>query len=162
MLGAGFLPFRSRPYGHAKHLKPETMIDKSANRRSSLLTCEVLDRSRVLDTLVNNLEGMAYRCRNDASWTMIFVSQGSLGLCGYCAAALVDDAEVSWEQITHPDDRARVRRSIDGAIAALGRFTVHYRIRTAAGFIKWVIERGVAVPDEQGEIVVEGFIEDIT
>jgi len=138
------------------------MIDKSANRRSSLLTCEVLDRSRVLDTLVNNLEGMAYRCRNDASWTMIFVSQGSLGLCGYSAAALVDDAEVSWEQITHPDDRARVRRSIDGAIAALGRFTVHYRIRTAAGFIKWVIERGVAVPDEQGEIVVEGFIEDIT
>lgn len=162
MLGDGFLPFRSRPYGHAKHLKPETMIDKSANRRSSLLTCEVLDRSRVLDTLVNNLEGMAYRCRNDASWTMIFVSQGSLGLCGYSAAALVDDAEVSWEQITHPDDRARVRRSIDGAIAALGRFTVHYRIRTAAGFIKWVIERGVAVPDEQGEIVVEGFIEDIT
>ncbi len=162
MLGAGFLPFRSRPYGHAKHLKPEKMIDKSANRRSSLLTCEVLDRSRVLDTLVNNLEGMAYRCRNDASWTMIFVSQGSLGLCGYSAAALVDDAEVSWEQITHPDDRARVRRSIDGAIAALGRFTVHYRIRTAAGFIKWVIERGVAVPDEQGEIVVEGFIEDIT
>nr|WP_265660394.1 PAS domain-containing protein [Stutzerimonas stutzeri] len=138
------------------------MIDKSANRRSSLLTCEVLDRSRVLDTLVNNLEGMAYRCRNDALWTMIFVSQGSLGLCGYSAAALVDDAEVSWEQITHPDDRARVRRSIDGAIAALGRFTVHYRIRTAAGFIKWVIERGVAVPDEQGEIVVEGFIEDIT
>jgi len=162
LLGGGFLPFRSRPYGHAKHLKPETMIDKSANRRSSLLTCEVLDRSRVLDTLVNNLEGMAYRCRNDASWTMIFVSQGSLGLCGYSAAALVDDAEVSWEQITHPDDRARVRRSIDGAIAALGRFTVHYRIRTAAGFIKWVIERGVAVPDEQGEIVVEGFIEDIT
>jgi len=162
LLGAGFLPFRSRPYGHAKHLKPEKMIDKSANRRSSLLTCEVLDRSRVLDTLVNNLEGMAYRCRNDASWTMIFVSQGSLGLCGYSAAALVDDAEVSWEQITHPDDRARVRRSIDGAIAALGRFTVHYRIRTAAGFIKWVIERGVAVPDEQGEIVVEGFIEDIT
>lgn len=30
------------------------------------------------------------------------------------------------------------------------------------GNLKWVIERGVAVPDEQGEIVVEGFIEDIT
>ncbi len=44
----------------------------------------------------------------------------------------------------------------------MGRFTVHYRIRTAAGNLKWVIERGVAVPDEQGEIVVEGFIEDIT
>src|SRR5690606_28981740 len=28
--------------------------------------------------------------------------------------------------------------------------------------IKWVIERGVAVHDEQGELVIEGFIEDCT
>ena len=137
-------------------------IPTRTNRRSSLLTSEVLDRPRVLDTLVNNLEGMAYRCRNDASWTMIFVSQGSLGLCGYTAADLVDDTHVSWERITYPDDRLRVRRSIETAIAELGRFAVHYRIRTASGFLKWVIERGVAVADEQGEIVVEGFIEDIT
>jgi len=147
------------------HFKPRSMtqeLSARTNRRSSLLTCEVLDRSRVLDTLVNNLEGMAYRCRNDAPWTMIFVSQGSQGLCGYSAADLVDDNGISWDRITHPDDRLRVRRCIDNAVAGMGRFTVHYRIRTAAGHLKWVIERGVAVPDEQGEIVVEGFIEDIT
>nr|WP_278389721.1 bifunctional diguanylate cyclase/phosphodiesterase [Stutzerimonas kunmingensis] len=74
----------------------------------------------------------------------------------------VDDNGISWDRITHPDDRLRVRRCIDNAVAGMGRFTVHYRIRTAAGNLKWVIERGVAVPDEQGEIVVEGFIEDIT
>ncbi|MGE4407314.1 MAG: hypothetical protein AB7E40_17595, partial [Pseudomonas sp.] len=54
-------------------------------RRGSLLSSEELDRSRVLDTLVNNLEGMAYRCLNNGQWTMIFVSQGCLGLCGYSA-----------------------------------------------------------------------------
>ncbi|EWC42583.1 putative bifunctional diguanylate cyclase/phosphodiesterase [Stutzerimonas stutzeri] len=132
------------------------------NRRSSLLSCEVLDRSRVLDTLIHNLEGMAFRCRNDASWTMIFVSQGALGLCGYSAAELVDATRISWEQITHPDDRLRVRHCIEAAIAGCGRFSVQYRISTAMGSLKWVIERGVAVPDEQGEIVVEGFIEDIS
>jgi len=108
-------------------------LSARTNRRSSLLTCEVLDRSRVLDTLVNNLEGMAYRCRNDAPWTMIFVSQGSQGLCGYSAADLVDDNGISWDRITHPDDRLRVRRCIDNAVTGMGRFTVHYRIRTAAG-----------------------------
>ncbi|WP_313054908.1 putative bifunctional diguanylate cyclase/phosphodiesterase [Pseudomonas lopnurensis] len=131
-------------------------------RRGSLLTSEVLDRSRVLDTLVNNLEGMAYRCLNDGHWTMIFVSQGCLGLCGYRAAELVNDTTVSWEQIIHPDDRARVRRSVETAIDGPGRFTMQYRICTAAGYFKWVMERGVAVPDEQGETVIEGFIEDIT
>ncbi|MDA0425992.1 putative bifunctional diguanylate cyclase/phosphodiesterase [Stutzerimonas frequens] len=134
----------------------------ATNRPGSLLSCEVLDRPRVLDTLVNNLEGMAYRCRNDAAWTMIFVSQGALGLCGYRAADLVDDACISWEQITHPDDRARVRRAVDAAIIRQGRFSTQYRIRTAAGNLKWVLERGVAVPNEQGEIVIEGFIEDIS
>ncbi len=134
----------------------------ATNRPGSLLSCEVLDRPRVLDTLVNNLEGMAYRCRNDAAWTMIFVSQGALGLCGYRAADLVDEACISWEQITHPDDRARVRRAVDAAIIRQGRFSTQYRIRTAAGNLKWVLERGVAVPNEQGEIVIEGFIEDIS
>jgi hypothetical protein len=33
-----------------------------------------LDEARVLDTLVHNLEGMAYRCLEDAHWTMLFVT----------------------------------------------------------------------------------------
>jgi hypothetical protein len=32
-------------------------------RRTSLLSTGELDRARVLDTLVNNLDGMAYRCQ---------------------------------------------------------------------------------------------------
>ena len=69
----------------------------------------VVDRARVFDTLLNNLEGMAYRCRFDAQWSMVFVSQGSLALTGYAPDALCGNAVVSWESITHVHDRARVR-----------------------------------------------------
>jgi diguanylate cyclase (GGDEF)-like protein/PAS domain S-box-containing protein len=131
-------------------------------RRTSLLSTGELDRARVLDTLVNNLDGMAYRCLHDASWRMIFVSQGCLGLTGYAPAELVQDAAISWEDITHPLDRIRVRSQIDTAVRSGQRFTVEYRITTQAGQIKWVHERGIAVPDEQGELVIEGFIEDVT
>jgi len=131
-------------------------------RRTSLLSAGQLDRSRVLDTLVNNLDGMAYRCLNDPSWTMIFVSQGCLALTGYPPAALVDNAAVSWEAITHPQDRERVRAHIDAAVASGRRFSIPYRIITLGGNVKWVIERGVAVADEQGEPVIEGFVEDVT
>jgi len=131
-------------------------------RRASLLSIGELDRSRVLDTLVNNLDGMAYRCRHDETWRMIFVSQGCQSLTGYGPAELVQNAVISWEEITHALDRARVRAQIDAAVHSGQRFTVEYRIITQAGLIKWVHERGIAVPDEQGELVLEGFIEDVS
>ncbi|MDP1655381.1 bifunctional diguanylate cyclase/phosphodiesterase [Rhodoferax sp.] len=132
------------------------------SRRTSLLSAGELDRARVLDTLVNNLDGMAYRCCNDASWRMIFVSQGCLMLTGYQPTELVENAAVTWEDITHPEERAHVRAHINAAVLGGQRFSVQYRIVTKSGHMKWVVERGVAVPDEKGEVVIEGFIEDVT
>ncbi len=121
-----------------------------------------LDISRVLDTLMANLNGMAYRCRLDAQWTMRFVSQGCLDLTGYAPEALVDNKRLSWEDITLADDRLRVREEISAAVAANRHFAVEYRILTCAGQEKWVLERGMAVLDECGEQVLEGFIEDVS
>lgn len=133
-----------------------------SNSPTSLLSCEILDRSRVLDTLVNNLEGMAYRCHHDSTWTMIFVSQGCAELTGYSPDELIGNSRVSWEEITHPEDRERVRASIRRAMDNRQRFAVRYRIVMLSGEIRWVLERGIAVTDEQDELVFEGFIEDIT
>jgi diguanylate cyclase (GGDEF)-like protein/PAS domain S-box-containing protein len=117
---------------------------------------------RVLDTLVNNLEGMAYRCLLDRNWTMRFVSQGCLRLTGYVASELLDNHKTSWEQLTHPDDRLRVRQEITAAITQGQRFTVHYAITTRNGDIRHVKEQGTMVVDEAGQQVLEGFIEDVT
>ena len=121
-----------------------------------------IDPTKVLDTLVANLDGMAYRCRLDAQWTMLFVSRGCLELTGYPPATVIDNQQLSWDEITHPDDRVRVRSIITEAVGANRRFAVEYRILTATHDEKWVLERGMAVTDEQGEPVLEGFIEDVS
>ncbi len=131
-------------------------------RRTSLLSSGELDRARVLDTLVHNLDGMAYRCLLDERWRMMFVSQGCLALTGYSPGELVEDRSVGWEDITHPEDRQRVRDCITGAERSGQRFAVEYRILTRDGRHKWVLERGIAVSDERGETVIEGFMSDIT
>ena len=133
----------------------------ASQHHPSLNTSVPVDRPRVLDTLVNNLQGMAYRCLDDAAWTMLFVSQGCLELTGHDPEDLIEGS-ASWEQLTFDDDRKRVRREISDAIAAGRRFAVQYRILTSAGQVKWVSERGVAVPDESGRPVIEGFIEDVS
>jgi diguanylate cyclase (GGDEF)-like protein/PAS domain S-box-containing protein len=121
-----------------------------------------IDPSRVLDTLMTNLDGMAYRCRMDVEWTMLFVSRGCFDLTGYLPAALIGNQQLSWEEITLAEDRPRVRSEILLAVGLNRRFAVEYRILTASGEEKWVLERGIAVLDERNERVLEGFVEDIS
>ncbi len=121
------------------------------------------DSERVLATLLGNLEGMVYRCRDDANWTMEFVSDGCQRVTGYAPAELLLNGRVSYEEITHPEDRARVRTSIHTAIAERRRFDIEYRIHHADGRVRWVWERGIAVRDASDRVVaLEGIVEDVT
>src|SRR6185503_9318784 len=71
---------------------------------------------------------------------------------GYTPDDLLLNGRVSYEEITHPEDRERVRRTIHEALAARNRFEIEYRI-----------VRGTGIRGARGEIVaLEGTIEDIT
>ncbi len=144
----------------AKFLFNFPSLSMIMRNKLSLNSAIPVDPSRILDTLVNNLEGMVYRCRQDASWTMLFVSQGCVALTGYAPEDLIGNAHVSYEEITHPEDRLRVRQDIENAVSNGQRFSVHYRIITSHGQVKWVHERGIGVLDELGKPVIEGFVED--
>ena len=121
-----------------------------------------IDSGRVLQVLVDNLEGMVYRSAIDEDWTLHFVSDGCRALTGYAPEELEYSQLISLEEITHPDDRVKVRQAVCTALEASGRYHVQYRIRHRDGTEKWVLERGTVVADEAGEHVLEGFIEDVT
>ncbi len=121
------------------------------------------ESERRLATLLSNLPGMAYRCRNDAHWTMEFVSEGCLALTGYASADLIENRTVSYNDCILPEDRPLVRNSVDQGLAEGRHFQMEYRIRTARGEVRWVSEQGVAVPaGNGGGLAIEGFIADIT
>jgi diguanylate cyclase (GGDEF)-like protein/PAS domain S-box-containing protein len=121
------------------------------------------DTARMLSTLLGNLDGMVYRCRNDAYWTMEFVSDGCARVTGYAPHELLLNGRLSYEELTHPEDRERVRREINDALAGRRRFGLEYRILHAVGKPRWVWERGIGVYDARGNVaVIEGIIEDVT
>ena len=134
-----------------------------SSRKWQAAEAALLETQREMETLLGNLPGMAYRCRYDDEWTMEFVSEGSLELTGYTADELQFNRLVSYEHITHPDDRARVREEIGRGAASRSRFTVEYRLIERGGREKWVSEKGLAFYSETGTpIALEGFISDIT
>ena len=121
------------------------------------------ENERVLSTLMNNLPGMAYRCLNDEAWTMHFASKGCLELTGYEPEELVYNSIRSFSSIVHPDDREIGKEQIKKAIRTHTPFEIEYRIKTAAGKIKWVWEKGEGVFLDDGKLLcLEGFITDIT
>ena len=123
----------------------------------------VRENQRVLSTLLSNLVGMAYRCRVDEFWTMEFVSEGCRALTGYSPDELLSNKRISFEAITHPDDRERVRREIYESLDCGKQFDLEYRIITAQGIERWVWERGVGIESADGKaMTLEGFIADIT
>jgi PAS domain S-box-containing protein len=120
------------------------------------------ESQRALAALMSNLPGMAYRCRNDADWTMEVVSEGVQALTGHAPDALLAGA-VPYGTLIHLNDRVRVWDAVQAAVACNQPFELSYRIRAADGAEKWVWERGAAVRGPAGEVIaLEGFVTDIT
>jgi diguanylate cyclase (GGDEF)-like protein/PAS domain S-box-containing protein len=136
------------------------MLNRNANNGKD---SDAFENGRMLSTLMGNLDGMVYRCRNDAYWTMEFVSEGCSRLTGYEPEDLLDNRRVSYEEITYPGDRWRVREKIEEALRHHRRFDLEYRITRADGEIRWVWERGIGIFDGLGRLEgIEGFIQDVT
>jgi len=121
------------------------------------------ERTRRLETLISNLPGIVYRCRNEPEWPMEIVEGEIERLTGYTADQLAA-GELTWgDDVLHPADADAVWKSIQRSLANDGTFEVTYRIVTADGATKWMWERGRMVDvDSGGSDALEGFITDIT
>jgi diguanylate cyclase (GGDEF)-like protein/PAS domain S-box-containing protein len=126
-------------------------------------TTALRESRRTLATLMHNLPGAAYRCRNDPEWSMEFISEGVRELTGYAPEDFVRDRRVNYAQLIHPEDRDRVWREVQAALAQKQPFQLLYRIVTADGRTRWVWEQGEGVWSPAGELLrLEGFVTDIT
>jgi diguanylate cyclase (GGDEF)-like protein/PAS domain S-box-containing protein len=117
---------------------------------------------RALETLIGNLPGVVYRCRNDAGWSVELISEGCFELTGYTASEFIE-GKVRMVDIIHPDDVPVQKRQVPGALRRKTRYQFIYRLNLAGGGLKWVWEQGCGVYSEDGKVLaLEGFITDIT
>lgn len=114
-------------------------------------------------TLLSNLKGMVYRCKNDKNWTMEFVSNGCLNLTGYSAEAIQKNRDLAFNDLILPAYKERLWKTWQKHLADHTPIEVEYEIKTASGATKWVWEKGCGIFDKNGELLhLEGFITDIS
>ena len=136
------------------------VMDITERKRAEMALQE---SERRLATLLDNLPGMAYRCRNSQDWRMEFVSAGCTELTGYAPDDLIDNRVIAYNELIHPDDRAGVWERVQQALAEKRAFALNYRITSASGEEKHVLERGRGIFGAQDELIaLEGLMIDVT
>ncbi|MFT4911081.1 MAG: PAS domain S-box-containing protein [Natronomonas sp.] len=137
--------------------------DAVSERREA---ADVAESERMLSTLVSNLPGIVYRCRNVKTWPMEYFGGNVEEITGYEANDFLE-GDVAWaELIDHPDNEA-LWTEVQEALDAGEPFEVTYRIVDASGERRWLREQGRRV-DRRGpdngdtSDTIEGFISEIT
>lgn len=141
-------------------LSNEALRQEKDEHVRARLDLEESERSK--HVLLSNLPGMAYRCSFNRDWRMQFVSEGCFELTGYKAESLINNKELTFNDIIAPEYRKSVWEEWIQAVDKKDIFKYEYPIITAAGETKWVYEQGQAIRDQKGEVeALEGLIIDI-
>lgn len=126
-------------------------------------TAELTESRRQLESVLQALPGMAYRCTYPESGMQpLYYSAGALGLTGYRAEDLLANRP-HLRELIHPTDLPMVRERTLAALDKHQPFELEYRIRSRNGTDKWVLSRGAGVRDADGKLLFcEGLVIDIS
>ena len=136
----------------------EKTVGELEERECALKTSESRFR-----TLVNNIPGVVYRCKNDPSWTMVYISPQVYELTGYLDIDFIENKGKSFSSIIHPEDRKIVWEKVQSGLEKKEPYEIQYRIINSRNQIRWVLEHGAGSLDDEGNVQwLDGVIVDLT
>ena len=116
-----------------------------------------------LDRTLDTIRGFVYRCNNDPQWSMLYMMGNVEELTGYTRADFFAPASLSLASLIHPDDTARVWKTVQRALDERRDYELTYRLRMRSGEWRTLSERGRGVFVANGSLrYLEGHISDAT
>ena|GEM_PF-1845888 len=155
--------------GLPRHWTPEEQLFGASVADFMVMVVEASRRQesqRRLKTLVANLPGMAFRCINNApEYTMTYVSPGIKELSGYEPEDLINNKNITFFDLVHPDDRAPLMQANAVTLYVGDPLETTFRWVHKDGSVRWMWERSRVVeidPNNPNFSISEGFVTDIT
>lgn len=137
------------------------IIQDITERKEAEIALSKSERSN--EILISNLPGLAFRCKNDETWTMKALSGKSKEILGYLPEEVIDNAEVSYNDIILPEYREEVKAQWKESVRGHKPLETSYKIKAKDGQIKWIHEASEGVVEEDGRIeYIEGMLFDDT
>lgn len=133
-----------------------------ATLKSRAESADLQVHTQQLEAQWKNLPGMAYRSLAGQASSIEFVSDGCLALTGHTKSSF-EQGLIRWDDLVHPDDRAKHREQLESAIVNGQSFRAEYRIICSNGTEKWVWERGnISHSPFDHASLIEGLVLDVT
>lgn len=134
--------------------------DITERRQAELQLRESEERYR---TLAQNIPGLVYRVFVREGAKMTFYNDKFLQMTGYAENELKIGEHCSIEPLILEDDRPGVEDAVAQAVKENRAFTIEYRLKHKSGYVRWMVEYGMPVSGEDGELLyIDGVIFDIT
>lgn len=151
--------------GHTKLPQDDVFVGLISDISERIIIENALkENEEQLKSFIQNIPGVVYRCFADEHWTSIFMSDAIFTLSGYPAEDFLEPKRIrNFSEIIHPEDRGHVFNLIQNAIDTSDTFVLNYRIIQKSGDIRWVLEYGGLVFDEEKKVkYLDGVILDNT
>ena len=132
--------------------------DITAQKQAEFLLRESEKKFRLM---AENMPGAIYLCRNDETYSMIYLNERIKDITGYTAEDFVS-GKTNFVNIFHPEDAPDIFKTVDEALAARKSFLLEYRIYHQSGEIRWIKEVGAGIYELDNLLMIEGIITDIT
>lgn len=122
----------------------------------------VREKDHQLRLMMNNIPGVAFRCRYDNHWSMLLISDAVAQLTGWSAEDFMQ-GRTHFMALANAEDVPRITAAIESATRADSSYRVEYRIKDKASVEKWVSEFGSVIYNDHDEpVMLDGVILDIT
>jgi len=116
-----------------------------------------------LEGLARNIPGYVYQRRiaPDGQGRFLYISEGARDFFGHGPEILLAEPEILRNAI-HPDDRDRIAGSVRLVLVTLAPWNADYRLVARDGTVRWVASQARARRAEDGAVLWDGVVVDIT
>jgi PAS domain S-box-containing protein len=134
-------------------------IDVTERKRAER---DLRESQKLMDSVLSQLPGLAYRCLVDKRWTVLFAS-GQFRPIGGIDAEDLAAGRIFYGDLLHPEDAERCAQNVAEAVAKREPYENEHRIFDREGNVKWILARGRGVFAEDGTFqFLDGLNIDIT
>lgn len=169
------LVFRfQNPSGQVKHLHTRgmlqiveegIMVDSITMDATPLKKAEeeIAGHEALLKSILDNVDGaiQRYRRNPDGSYEMLYFSEGQAKITGIDMETLASDFSAATDQID-PEHLAIIQQRIEESSKTLEPWSHIWKMTDARGVVKWVSGQGSPVRQDDGTIIWNQVLTDIT